>query len=365
MITTPKPAPPPKTVLYTPRGDPKQFEKNQDGTNKYKVESHSYPGDLLAPDNRYGGNYVVFYININVDSKLAKQLGENSDQIVKEFPPRDRGDFVAQNLDRTKLFASSATLNVGGAVLGNALGLGAPSTTIAGLSTVGAGAAANYAASANRSQRRLKTAIALHVPNQLQIRYGMQYGEEDTLAMAMASTGIEEILKATSGGGKVKDLAEPAQAAVTNLMLSKGPNGGAISAATGLAANPKKEQLFKGVDFRTFQFEYQFYPRSSEEAENVARILYEFKYHMHPEFKDSNNFVYIYPSEFDIFYYQRGVENKNIHRHTSCVLTEMNINYTPNGNFSTFENGMPTQINLSMNFRELALLTKDKVKDGM
>lgn len=357
-----KPAPP-QTVLYTPRGNPTQFEKNQDGTNKYKVESHSYPDDLLASDNRYGGNYVVFYININVDSKLAKQLSE--DQFVKEIPPRDRGDFVAQNLDRTKLFAASATLNAGGAVLGNALGIGGASTTVAALSTVGAGAAANYAASANRAQKRLKTAIALHVPNQLQIRYGMQYAEEDTLAMAMASTGIEEILKATTGGGKVKDLAEPAQAAVTNLMLSKGPNGGAISAATGLAANPKKEQIFKGVDFRTFQFEYQFYPRSAEEAQNVMRILYEFKYHMHPEFKDSNNFVYIYPSEFDIFYYQRGVENKNIHRHTSCVLTEMNINYTPNGNFSTFENGMPTQINLSMNFRELALLTKDKVKDGM
>ena len=29
------------------------------------------------------------------------------------------------------------------------------------------------------------------------------------------------------------------------------------------------------------------------------------------------------------------------------------------------ENGMPTQINVTMNFRELALLTKDKVKDGM
>ena len=43
----------------------------------------------------------------------------------------------------------------------------------------------------------------------------------------------------------------------------------------------------------------------------------------------------------------------------------MNINYTPNGNFTTFENGMPTQINVTMNFRELALLTKDKVKDGM
>ena len=86
---------------------------------------------------------------------------------------------------------------------------------------------------------------------------------------------------------------------------------------------------------------------------------------MHPEFKDGNNFVYIYPSEFDVYYYQGGQENLTIHRHTSCVLTEMNINYTPNGVFTTFSNGMPTQINVQMTFRELALLTKDKIKDGL
>ena len=86
---------------------------------------------------------------------------------------------------------------------------------------------------------------------------------------------------------------------------------------------------------------------------------------MHPEFKDANNFVYIYPSEFDVMYYQGGQENTNLHKHTSCVLTEMNVNYTPNGNFTTFANGMPTQINVTLAFRELALLTKDKVKEGL
>lgn len=349
--------------LYTKRGGPREFEKTSSQTNKYSVDNHSYPDDLLSSANVYGGNYVIFYINIAVDSKLAQTLGE--DQFVKEIPPRDRGDFIAQNLDRKKLFAASATLNAGGALLGKALGIGGASAGAAALSTVGAGATANYAASATRAQKRLKTAIALHVPNQLQIRYGMQWSEEDTLAMAMASTGIEEILKATSSGGKLKELKEPAQAAVTNLMLAKGPGAAALSAATGLAANPKKEQVFKGVDFRTFQFDYQFFPRSSDEAKNVMRIIYEFKYHMHPEFKDSNNFVYIYPSEFDIIYYSNGRENDKIHRHTSCVLTEMNVNYTPNGTFTTFADGMPTQINVTMNFRELALLTKDKVKDGM
>ena len=86
---------------------------------------------------------------------------------------------------------------------------------------------------------------------------------------------------------------------------------------------------------------------------------------MHPEMKDDRNFLYLYPSEFDITYYQGGRENLNLHRHTSCVLTDMSVNYTPNGNFSTFNDGMPTQINVAMTFKELSLLTKEKIRDGL
>jgi hypothetical protein len=271
---------------------------------------------------------------------------------------------IANKAGGDNLFTTQKTQDGGGKLTG--------ATKLAGLATVGAAAIAANAASATRAQRRLKTAIALHVPNQLQIRYGMQWGEQDTGALAMAGATLnqgEELAKALAQNkGKLqatKDVGELAAAIGANVALSKGPFKDANSAATGLAANPKKEQIFGGVDFRTFQVEYQFFPRSVKEAENVQRIIYEFKYHMHPEFKDSNNFLYIYPSEFDIFYYQNGKENLNIHRHTSCVLTEMSINYTPNGTFSTFENGMPTQINVQMTFRELALLTKDKIKDGL
>jgi hypothetical protein len=334
-----------------------------DGVEKYNVSSHSYPDDLLDDTKSYGGNYVIFYINVAVDSKLAQSLSEQD--FVNNITPRDRGDLIAQNLTKDKLFAGAAALNVGGAVLGKALGVGGgASATAAGLATVGAGATALMAASATRAQRRLKTAIAMHVPNQLSIRYGMQWGDQDTGALQMATTASTELMAAVKAGD-AKNLAEPAKAIITNLALSKGPNAAGMSAATGLAANPKKEQIFSGVDYRSFTFDYQFFPRDAKEAQNVLKIIYEFKYHMHPEFKDNNNFIYIYPSEFDIFYYQNGQENMNIHRHTSCVLKELNVNYTPNGAFTTFDNGMPTQINVTMNFQELALLTKDKVKDGL
>jgi hypothetical protein len=230
---------------------------------------------------------------------------------------------------------------------------------------VGVGVAATLAPEAKRSKKRLKTAIALHIPNQLSIRYGMQWNEDDTAALAMAAVGSGEIIKAMGEGGSMKDVTDVGTAIIANIALSKGPMAAANSKALGLAANPKKEQIFKGVDFRTFAFDYQFYPRSAEEAQNVLNIIEQFKYHMHPEFKDTNNFIYVYPSEFDVFYYQGGRENMNLHRHTSCVLSEMNINYTPNGSFTTFANGMPTQINVTLSFKELALLSKEKIKYGL
>jgi len=224
---------------------------------------------------------------------------------------------------------------------------------------------ADIAGSTNRAQKRLATAIALHIPNQLQIRYGMQWTEEDTTTALMLPLLSDAAQKAVGAKGAAQVAETGAAALALGGKAGMGPNAGAMSAATGLAFNPRKEQVFKGVDFRSFQFEYQFFPRNSSEAKNVLNIVQEFKYHMHPEFKDSNNFIYIYPSEFDIFYYSGGKENTNIHRHTSCVLTEMNINYTPNGQFTTFADGMPTQINIQMSFRELALLTKDKIKGGL
>jgi hypothetical protein len=335
-------------------------------SDKYAVDMYSYPNDLISNTGTYGGNYAIFYINVQVDSKLGRTLKES--EFVNDLTPRDRGDLIAQNLTEGKLLATNLGLIGGGAILGKALGVGSVTGPAAGLAAVGAGATAKVAATASRAQRRLKTAIALHVPNQLQIRYGMQWGEQDTGVLAMGAAALDqgtEVAKALMGKSNNKDVGGLAGAIATNLALSKGPFAAANSAATGLAANPKKEQVFSGVDFRTFQVEYQFFPRSAAEAENVQRIIKQFKYHMHPEFKDSNNFVYIYPSEFDIFYYQNGKENLNLHRHTSCVLTEMSINYTPNGAFTTFDNGMPTQINVQMSFRELALLTKDKIEDGL
>lgn len=340
--------------------------KNRFQDTKYNVSTHSYPADLMGSP-AYGGNYAIFYINVNIDSKLLKGGGAGSEITDDVNYTRERGPLLASNIGGVGL--------VGGAVAGTALKGAAVGEVSAGKAIVGAtvaaapgaiglGAAASIAGSTNRQQKRLKTAIALHIPNQLNIRYGLQYSEEDTSTAVMAPLLGGAAVKAIGNfsGGELAGVAKEGAAA---LGLAYGPNSGTVSAATGLAFNPRKEQVFKGVDFRTFQFEYQFFPRNSTESASVMNIIRTFKFHMHPEFKDSNKFLYIYPSEFDISYFTNGTENKSIHKHTSCVLTEMTVNYTPNSQFTTFADGTPTQINMQLTFRELAQLDKDMIEGGM
>lgn len=364
---------------------PRKYEPKKFDSSKYVVDGLQYPSDLMGTvsdprtgysQSNYGSNYVVFYINVNEESRMIKNkevetttIGDN-ERVAKQLAGR-------QYNQKEVVAAQVAT----GAGLGTLLGQGGGGGLLGGVLT-GAGAATvamnTESSTFTRPQKRLKTAIALHVPNQLSIRYGAGWSEEETFAMQALITGGEEAARAMEAAGKAlaNGKTDEAKSAITgagktvssivaNVALSKGPNAGAMSALTGLAPNPMKEQVFKGVDFRTFTMEYQFAPRSLEESNNVNNIIQTFKYHMHPEFKDANNFLFLYPSEFDIEYHYNGAENLNIHRHTSCVLTELNVNYTPNGNFSTFIGGRPTQINVSMTFKELTILTKELIAQGL
>ena len=149
--------------------------------------------------------------------------------------------------------------------------------------------------------KRMKHAIALHMPNNFAIRSGAQYEEADTFMAQAFMTGADTIMegatnlvKGIAEGGTAKDsitnlvrtLGEGSAGVVQSAALQNLPGTEAVQAMAGVAPNPKKEQIFKNMDFRTFQYDYQFFPRSATESENIRNIINTFRYHMHPEFKD-------------------------------------------------------------------------------
>jgi hypothetical protein len=89
-----------------------------------------------------------------------------------------------------------------------------------------------------------------------------------------------------------------------SILLKQLPGAQRIAQVT--PGNSKVEQLFQGVDFRTFNFNYQFHPKNATEAENAMRIVSTFRHHMLPEFLGDAQYLYIYPSTFDIKYYTKS-----------------------------------------------------------
>lgn len=342
--------------------------------DRYSVGGLCYPNDLLSGgvgENTYGNNCIVFHINVHEASKFLK---EDKTDIIAEYAPDNTQSGRIVNNGETAETAVGAvaigslvtlvtTQNVRTATIGGVLGA-------TGVAALNIGVNGEKGFTFNRSLKRLKSTIVLHAPNQYMSRYGTQWGEENTDIYQQAHKlpeslmkGVMEAVKAGSVASIVENQPQYASS-VAALALKLLPGKEALSAITGKATNPKKEQIFGGVDFRTFNFEYQFFPRSLSEYNNIKDIIKLFKMHMHPEYFDNDNFLFIYPSEFDIEHLNNGKTNEHLPKHESCVLTEMNVNYSPNAQFTSFHGGIPTQINVTMTFRELSILTKQRIDQG-
>lgn len=383
-------------------------------SEKYNFQQLTYPIDLFTASRDAHAPYMMIFINSRTGdsydgSKKSKgefvtDINENQMRVGTKI----RGDVVK---DKNTVIGTMGLLSTG---LGGTLG-----GLVGGISGAGLGAGAGLAASVvlyntldesdfNREAKRLKAAIALHMPNQLDIRYGMQYKNDN----AANTVGVMNVLKGAIGGVAgglqgIKDYAhdsvygiqgppKPGTTPVGDIVdsikntLNQGgkiidatvkdpgnrafglgaamqlmPGGDTLSATTGIAPNPKMQSVFEGVDPRTFTYSYSFFPRSQAELDNIYRITKILKYHMHPAFKDSTQFLFNYPSTFNIEFFVGGERNEYLHKHTGCVLTNMSIDYTPNGQYAYFNsNGAPIQINIRMDFRELEILTSEDIADN-
>ena len=122
------------------------------------------------------------------------------------------------------------------------------------------------------------------------------------------------------------------------------------------------------MQIRSFTYNFNFAPRNEAETAEIQQIIQLFRYHMAPELQGKNSRYLTLPSEFDIHYMYKAengnsFENDFYNRIATCVLENVNTNYTPGG-VRSFANGAPTQITMSLTFKETELLTKEKINQG-
>lgn len=225
---------------------------------------------------------------------------------------------------------------------------------------------------------RTTDSIALYMPDTLQFTYSQGYenlemGKELAgQAFQVGKGAIEKLksgeetnvtgaLKAAIVAGAVKGLGDASGSTATAKAGTFALLGGVV--------NPMLEMLYTSPDFRSFTFEFLFYPRDEREALEVQNILERLRFHQAPELDDSSGGVLLIPpSEFELQFYYAGKPNPNIPPIARCVLTNISMDYAPNG-WSSYEmpgeyspalgrTGMPSAIRLTLEFKETQFLTK-------
>ena len=141
---------------------------------------------------------------------------------------------------------------------------------------------------------------------------------------------------------------------------------GFFTKQTGRAVNPRMELAFQSVPFRSFAFDFDFAPKNLKEVQMVNKMMQLFKFHMLPDVSDEK--YLITPSEFQISYYYRDRANMYIPKISRCVLTDMSIDYSPEGVFHTFKaddkGAMPVISNMKLTFSETEIMTKQTTAEG-
>ena len=339
--------------------------------------TYQFPKDVF--ENQQLGHYMVFYVNQQNRQKYDYRSNKPNIDFTGVSNPNFRKALTKNattglRSDRNRLQIQNNEVTGGNY---------SSDSTEENLSTSDRNESAmQQLGRARRTTTRITDSIALYLPPNVADSTSAQYEDTPTGILGVAATDIVRGVKAFneddfeligSLGGKA--LKETFQEILKNL------GGGAVEALTGnegaiplankvfgRADNPFVEVFFNTMNIRTFTYNFNFAPRNEEETMEIQQIIQLFRFHMAPDLQEVNSRYLTLPSEFDIHYMYKAndgqsYENDYYGRIGTCVLENVTTNYTPNG-VKSFADGAPTQITMSLTFRETEVLTKEKINAG-
>ena len=218
-----------------------------------------------------------------------------------------------------------------------------------------------------QTHTRISDSIILYTPPSVKFDYKVGYEQVDTGIVGTMGGFFDGkgFLETVSVGGDVlKNFLESVSKAALEIAL---PGlGAAVDKGRGFSQNPNSEMVFKSVPFRSFNFPYEFAPKNEKEKDEVQRIIEIFKFHMMPEKRGLGYLTA--PSQFQITYMYRDGANMYIPKISRCALTDMSIDYSPEGVFTTFKGddkgAAPVLSKMDLTFSEMEIMTKETIAVG-
>ena len=369
---------------------------NQKG--KANPNLFQFPLDVAGdPGIGNHGHYIIFFINEQSNSKLSFSGSgggkSGKDTITTEKAKRQIPDYIRKNFGGKGGYqVSKNTGGDGDTVTSTGTNTG-PDPDQLYMPTTGGQVKTNTKKEEKPEQeggqvvrikrpptKRLDTAIAMYMPNSVQVTYGTKYDDEAIGGLAAAAASVfQGIQGGQSFGDALKDqlgnIAEDVKKKGLKIGLDVADGLGvtgarnALEITAGAVIADRMELAFKNVDRRSFQYTFKMIPKNSREADEIRKIVFAFKANMLPEMLNGRNRdTMTVPNTFNIQYMYKGKENDYIHRVSECFLDNVQVTYGGD-RYKTFEphaddGAPPVETTITLSFKEIEIITRERVFEG-
>jgi|ETNmetMinimDraft_26_1059896.scaffolds.fasta_scaffold13446_3 hypothetical protein len=178
--------------------------------------------------------------------------------------------------------------------------------------------------------------------------------------------GVDQVDKILSKGRNITELADGNTELVADAAIRKASRvvekmgvedlGKSVMRRQGLAENQHSHQFFSGMSFKSHSFKHKLISFTRDDTLMNLAIINFFKRGMKPSFDSSTSRRFLrYPPRFHIRFMKYDDLNPFLPVIRPCVCTNVEVSYTGSGTWSSFRNGSPVDIDLTLQFNEVEL----------
>ena len=245
--------------------------------------------------------------------------------------------------------------------------------------------------------------ILMYMPEDISTGYGGDWGGKNfsntaantlrTSGSALAGDGgatignFVEAIK-TAGGALPTVAAQSLATAISAVGNDSISTNDVLQGSLGVVLNPNTELMFQGFKPRTFSLKYKMSARNGNEAKMITQIIGTFKKVALPRFgqaprgstdaaslgqlilnsvtggkdKEASNANYIgVPGLCNVQFMKGTTLHEHLPQYKICAITDVSINYTPDGTYNTYGDGRPVAVELSLTFAETKLVYSQEI----
>lgn len=180
-------------------------------------------------------------------------------------------------------------------------------------------------------------------------------------------------------GGNLKAIQGSLVASALNNIPGVGGNltiNDITGSTRGIVLNPNAEVLYDSPELREIGMVFKMVPRNDGDAKNIRKICDAFRTASLPIWGGdgasisggtgtvtSENFIRV-PFLCKFTFMTGKDPHIYLNQYKPCAITRVQVNYTPDGTYATYDGGAPIATELSINFLESKLIFQSEVAQG-